>query len=105
MTEEALRAAGYQAPTLSADKALEWDALQASVDATSGAHPCRGCGNKLLPNQPNGAYCRRCAEELACLFREENAHTCDWQMLAAGVIGFAVGVFSSIFIYAIVRSL
>lgn len=99
-TEEALRETGYVEPVTRNVSAQEWDELQASIDEARKIKPpaCRGCGGPLMPNQPEDAYCRRCAEELACLaMSDEDGYVLT--MFALGVLAGVVIVLVGFFLF------
>ena len=79
--------AAYVPPNIPNPNAVTPEALAESVRPV-----CRGCDGELLPGQPDGAYCHRCAEELACLemYRQKQCND-DWNGLLCLAVGFAAG--------------
>lgn len=107
-TEEALREVGYQSPVTRNVSAQEWDELQASIDEARKITPpvCHDCDGPLLPNQPEGAYCRRCAEELACLAMiDEDQESYTLTVFALGVLTGVVLVLAGFFLLPFARVL
>jgi hypothetical protein len=91
--------AAYVPPNIPNPNTVTPEALAESVEIARPA--CRGCDGKLLPGQPDGAYCHRCAEELACLemYRQKQCND-DWNgllCLAAGAALIVIAALSRFF--------
>lgn len=91
-TEAALREAGHREPVLGHVSDADWNELESQLAYLRGeSRPvCRGCDGPLLPNQPEGAYCKRCAEEMASLEYADN--TQEIRLVGFFIVGIAVGV-------------
>jgi hypothetical protein len=93
--EAALRAEGYRAPDCRPISHEDWVELESQLAYLRGeSRPCRGCEGPLLPGQPDGAYCKRCAQELAELETDEyRSELFGLRSATCFVLGIAAGVF------------
>ena len=79
--------AAYAPPNIPNPNAVTPEALAESVRPV-----CRGCDGKLLPGQPDGAYCHRCAEEtMAMELTRQDATEKEADILRVFAVGLVVG--------------